>query len=250
MKKILYLAIILNGYLSFGQINIEHTYTTTTNISNEGYGFVYAFNTHQGIFYYTKEYLAGSNMITIYDSNHNFYKSINTPFGSEICLITDKLFNSDGLIEFLYVVGIHTYLMNENGELLFTWSDRWDPKLYRDNDNNYKLVVYNRSSSSSSIVRTSDVYSLGGTLSLEQQELYLDKSFKGYPNPTSNKIKISNGKYLVEETVLEIFDGNGKKVTEKKIMSGEKEIILDVSSYSNGIYIFKINGEAHKFVKN
>jgi len=38
---------------------------------------------------------------------------------------------------------------------------------------------------------------------------------------------------------------NGKNVT-----GGNNEINLDVTALSNGVYIYKLNGQTNKFIKN
>lgn len=256
--KIIFYLMMLTTTLTLGQINInhEHTYTHSGSVGdqNNNIGFTKPFITDQGLFYYSQEYDQGDK-ITIYDQYHTFYKTftiIGNNYGGTVYFVTDKLFNNDDLIEFVYVekkqYGFDTKLINENGVQLFIWSDRWLPKIFKDNDNNFKIAVYNQILSSPYTVQT-DIYALEGTLSIEQQDSYLDKSFRGYPNPSEDKITITNFKFLVEDTKIEVFNSNGQKVFEKKIRSGENEIILDTQGFSSGTYIYKINGETNKFIK-
>jgi len=71
----------------------------------------------------------------------------------------------------------------------------------------------------------------------------------GYPNPTADRIMITNPLENGENALLEVFDMNGKRIMKKNISGNETEIILDVSNLNNGTYIYKINGEANKFIK-
>jgi hypothetical protein len=247
MKKLFYLISLLIPLFSISQINIsyETTYTVTNNASNPGYGYLKAFNTHGGLYYYTRNSSAPG--IIIYDQNHNFYKSVNIN-QDYICFITDKLFNDDELIEFLIYGGTGLQLINEDGEILYTWPNRIDPALFRDNDGNYKLVVYNQQTSPP-FTAYSDVYALGGTLSVKQQDTYLENSVIGFPNPAGDKITITNRKLLPTDTLLEIFTENGQKISERHLSSSEVEVVVNISSLSTGIYVYKINGETHKFIK-
>ncbi|MFM2228988.1 MAG: hypothetical protein RL607_246 [Bacteroidota bacterium] len=247
MKRLVYFFVLL-GSMAHAQISIslEHSYVVNANINNEGYGSAYPFPTQQGLYYYTREYVANTTKVKIYNQNHVFHKEL--VFNGLIAfkLISDKLFNDDDLIEFLYVDGIHTKLMNEDGQILYTWNDRWDPMIMKDNNNNFKLILYNRGITT---IATTDIYALSGSLSLAQQEYYLNKSFIAYPNPAQESIEISNGNVVGEDTMLEVFTTQGMKVFEKKIVKGTTIITLDTSSLRSGMYIYKINGESHSFLK-
>jgi hypothetical protein len=116
----------------------------------------------------------------------------------------------------------------------------------KDNNNNFKLILYNRGITT---IATTDIYALSGSLSLAQQEYYLNKSFIAYPNPAQESIEISNGNVVGEDTMLEVFTTQGMKVFEKKIVKGTTIITLDTSSLRSGMYIYKINGESHSFLK-
>ena len=80
---------------------------------------------------------------------------------------------------------------------------------------------------------------------------------KVYPNPASDHITIETPKYLVvtntssnipattvyhqwKSTHLEVYDLSGKKIMEKEVKQSEKEIILDVSGWQRGMYVFRL----------
>jgi len=80
---------------------------------------------------------------------------------------------------------------------------------------------------------------------------------KVYPNPTSDHITIETPKYLVvtntssnipattvyhqwKSTHLEVYDLSGKKVMEREVKQAEKEIILDISGWQRGMYVFRL----------
>lgn len=179
MKKLFYGLIttfsMLN--LSFGQANFEHSYTTNHLSEDSDWetiekGLLYSFNTQNGLFYFT--FNINTNTLKFYNQSHSLTNTIILPeTPQKIHYITDKLFNNDDLIEILYTTdfnsGHNTKLINENGVLLQTFSDRPYVRLTKDNTNNFKLIVSNVSSSN--YLLTYDVYSLSGTLSSNQEDL-------------------------------------------------------------------------------
>lgn len=255
MRKIILglIATVSISTLSFGQATLEHSYTTNYLGADSSWetikkGLLYSFNTQNGINYFTLNTV--SNTITIYNQNHIFFKTVSFPeTPAKIHFITDKLFNNDDLIEILYstdfAAGSNTKLINENGVLLQTISNRPYARLTKDSSNNFKLIVSNVES----YMLNYDVYSLSGTLSLAQQDIYLKNSFVGYPNPAENTINITNKLSNGENGILEIFDTTGEKVMKKNVIGGNNEINLDITELSSGVYIYKLNGQTNRFIK-
>jgi len=118
-------------------------------LGNYKKGLLYSFNTQNGINYFTFNNVA--NTITIYNQNHILVKTVNFPeTPNKIHFITDKLFNNDDLIEILYSNNTDTKLINENGVLLQTITDRLYARLIKDNGNNFKLIISKIDNSQSS----------------------------------------------------------------------------------------------------
>jgi hypothetical protein len=258
MKKIIFglIVTIAISSFSYGQAIFEHSYSSDTVNPNR----INSFNTESGINYYTINKTL--NTISIYNSSHALTKTVNitVPANSNILniyAITDKLFNSDNLIEFIVSIYSNTdyhystTLYNENGVIIQQFgANSEDAHIVKDTNNNYKLItrggVINPSTSVTSYVF--DVYSLPGTLSVNQQSL-LSKHIVGYPNPTENDITITNNLENGENAKLEVFDTNGKKVLEKNVVGEDGELNLDVSNLSSGVYIYKLKGETNRFIK-
>lgn len=259
MKKIILglIATVSISTFSFGQATLEHSYNsnwtsgqTDWAFLNSTGGVLNAFNIESGICYYTLE-IPWDNLATsimrIYNEQHTLIKTINFPTRPrKIHFITDKLFNQDNLFEILYDDGSNLMLINENNNLIQTIQDREFARIIKTANNNYKLLVSTNSPDNTLLY---DVYSLSGTLSLSQQDVYLKDSFVGYPNPAESSINITNKLSNGENGILEIFDTNGKKVMVKNITGGSNEINLDVTELSNGVYIYKLNGQTNKFIK-
>lgn len=259
MKKIIFGLIatvsILN--LSFGQATLEHTYnsdwTSGQNdwgVLNSTGGVLNAFNIESGIYYYTLEIPwdnTSINIMRIYNEQHLLTKTINFPTRPRrIHFITDKLFNQDNLIEILYDDNTNLVLINENNNITQTIPNRQFARIIKTINNNYKLIV---SANTQNNTLLYDVYSLSGTLSVFQQDIYLKNSFIAYPNPTDSIINITNKLSNGENGVLEVFDANGKKVMQKNVTGENNEINLDVAELSNGVYIYKLNGQTNRFIK-
>ena len=248
------LLIVFFGQSTFAQINFEHSFTTSAFNTSQNTGFfLNSFNTGQATYYYTYNDSSGSapDTITLYDGNYGFYKTFSLPsaYVEKMYFITEHLFNDDDLIEFLYLTYHTLYLVNENGDVLYTWSDRWDAKLIETVDDGYKLIVFNRAGATPYPVVT-DIYALDGTLSAGQSDLYLDRNFIGFPIPVQNSLTISTGRPLSRDTVVEIFNGLGQKIITKSFRAGDENLTIDTDSLQSGAYVYRINGgEAHKFVK-
>jgi hypothetical protein len=140
-------------------------------------------------------------------------------------------------------------VLNEDGVVIQQLGNRETAFLAKTNSNNYKLItLVGTDANPSSPLETIDVYSLSGTLSVNQVGL-LSKKIKSYPNPTESIINITNPLKKNESAILSVFSENGQLVLEKKIFNNEKIISLNVSSLSNGLYMYKINDYSNKFIK-
>lgn len=72
------------------------------------------------------------------------------------------------------------------------------------------------------------------------QELSDSDKFSIYPNPASNKINIQSTMISHQTTTLEIFDLQGKKMTEKQIPVSTEEFEINVSTLQSGIYFCRL----------
>lgn len=253
IMKIKFLSIIATVFisnLSNGQITLEHNYITDGYFNYEQQ---YAFHTENSLFYYTLN--TTENKVLIYDSAHTLYKIVTLDVGAgftirKLFLPTDKLFNSNNKIEFIIISNNGSNpnkmtLFDEDGENLYEFGNRWVAQYIKIADADYKLLVGTDGISPNYY----DIYDLSGTLNINQQQSLNKNEIFGFPNPTKNKISITNNLKNGQVAVLEIFDSNGRKVIEKNIVGESGEIDLDVSQLSSGIYIYKLNGQTNKFLK-
>jgi len=249
-KKLLYLFIAISS-ISFSQ-TLEKSYTT------EGFNSKpknYAFKTENDLYYLTMN----NNEISIYNSNHTLYKTINiilpTNFElSQIYFATDKLFNSDSKIEILvgtsYNIGCcvnKILLYNEDGgNNIFDFGDKYDVDIFKDNNNNYKLLT---SAEDNNDNVSYDIYSLSGTLTVSQENFLNKQKIIGFPNPSSKTINITNPLKNSEKEKIEVYDMNGRKVLEKEIIGNGENIKLNISNLSKGVYNYRIREFGNRFMK-
>lgn len=250
-KKLLYLFIAISS-ISFGQ-TLENTYTSSGYTDNDE--IFSSFNANGETKYYTLDY--STNQVKIFSSTHDLEKTINVTLESgfemrEIHLPTDKLFNADAKIEFIVEsVKQSPYqtnytVFNEDGTNLFNFESVDTFNLIKTVQNDYKLLIYKSSGGNS---HTFSVYTLTGTLSVNQQNLLKREKITGFPNPSSKTINITNPLKNNEKEKIQVFDINGRKVLEQKIIGNGENIELDISVLSNGVYHFKIREFGNKFVK-
>ena len=77
----------------------------------------------------------------------------------------------------------------------------------------------------------------GGTFNDEIE--YPEQTFSIYPNPANNKVAITGNRYFLGETIITIFDINGKQVMNNELQN-QNTIEIDVSTLEKGMYLLKI----------
>ena len=67
-------------------------------------------------------------------------------------------------------------------------------------------------------------------------------NFEVFPNPAEEQISIKAFSLKLQETMLEVFDINGKKVLQEKtiLLQGENYKSLNISALSNGVYFIRL----------
>ena len=258
MKKIIFGLIATFGIsiVTFGQATLEHSY------SSNGWDYddnCNTFKTQNGLNYFTFD--RTDNTLKLYNSNHSLFKTVNIPVPAGYNLITvstfsDILFNSDNLIEFLVQSRVsqsiqNIILVNENGLVLQDYGNRDSAFIIKGISNDFKLVTsFDGQNSFPELTNyLFDVYSLPGTTLNTVSNINNESSFFGFPNPTENKIAITNNLESGQNATLEVFDINGKRVIQKNVTGGNSEITIDATELSSGVYIYKLNGQTNRFIK-
>ena len=191
--------------------------------------------------------------VTFYNLDYSVYKNINIniPTGAEfyqIYFATTKLFNNDDLIEFVYsykLSGSNYYkLMNENNQIIYEFEPGEFPvAAMLTSDKKFKLLTAPQNGS------YANYYSLGTTLPTGISPLSLAPAENiPYPNPAKQIIHLPYQLEQGKQASMKIFDVNGKQVTTKQIDPTFDKILLDVSSYQKGMYVYEVNGKRGKFL--
>lgn len=165
---------------------------------------------------------------------YEFDKSIEYHFGNHN-LTNTNLLNDEGALfsGFIYegnlTEGMGFVHNNINAPLYSEVTDLENPPLYL-----------------SALPTPNTVFRFSPSNSASTEEFYpIQVSL--YPNPAKEKLNISfkntiNSKY-------EICDLNGKVLINGKTLNNE-HLSIDISTFSEGIYIFKVENQIFKFIKN
>jgi hypothetical protein len=251
-NKLFYLFLTISS-IGISQ-TLEHSYISDGKDYNHRN---HAFLTENNLYYLTLD--ATNNQILIYDSTHSLYKTVivTLPSSFEIDLLlfaSDKLFNLDSKIEILIVTRNSSdeskmLLFNEDGgDNIFDFGDKRTANVFKDLDNNFKMMTSINNSSSNYLI-SYDIYSLSGTLTVSQESFLNKQKIISFPNPSSSSINITNPLKNNENEKIEVYDINGRKVLEKKITGNGENIKLDISKLSKGIYNYRVRQFGNKFVK-
>ena len=93
MKKIQLIIATIISSLSFGQITLEHTYTTQ---GFNNFPKTYSFYTDNGLFFFTIN--ATENKVLLHNSSHELYKTVSLNLGSGYTIGTLYLASNDPFI--------------------------------------------------------------------------------------------------------------------------------------------------------
>jgi len=71
---------------------------------------------------------------------------------------------------------------------------------------------------------------------------------QNYPNPAKGKTVI-NVEFSSPEAVVRVYNILGKRIEEFVVSSDKKVVIVDVSDYQEGIYLYSIEADGQKVTK-
>lgn len=274
---------LFNPSISKCQIVWEHDYPSNSggqvkfvNFQSNGEKFVrlsYPHELSQFIFY------SGTREITIYNLNHSLFKTIpltginfspDTVWaGYAVMYVSDNLFNTDPLIEFMFTVLHHvmigsnqnltfsTYVYNENLNLVFsdTIAGPWYgflefPWTY--------LPVVNTSVGTKMIINTgypdfkARVYGLPGQLATSADEQAVnvngqneDGNVNIFPNPSHDFTTVEYDLPVnIEKADLVFYDLNGKKIKSFTVDHAFHNLQLTTKDLSAGSYYCQMESDS------
>ena len=273
MKKIFLsiLGVIIWGSLSFAQVTLLHTFGSDEHFNLESataYGNTMSFGgaVYEPLDYYfcTTSYTSIPFTWRIYNSSFQLVKEITLPSSisngyapdMNVTILGKHLINTDEKIEFcvqlLYTTSQddynhpHSYIINEDGEIIYDFGI----------DNNvcfWSGGIHKVGNQLRAIAETGNgiqIYSLGGNYNPSTMVTYPQQGsfLNPYPNPSRNTISLPYTLQSGETSQLHVFNMNGQLLETFNIGSDFDKILLNVSGYPKGTYIYTYNGVSKKFV--
>lgn len=248
MKKLKLTSLFLSLFIvSTAQVTLDKKYdysTSVVKLENSGYK------------YYIMDVPNGQ--CRLYNTDHSLYKTIscNVPVGfylSDIKFLSEKLFDTDSGIELLCAYykynsaqAYYEYdskIINDDGSQITFIDGALYNYINQTSENTYKLFSYCYDFSLTPEKVWTNIYSLPGTLVSAQllNEISPDILLNAFPNPASNSIKVA---YSLPENVnqatLHLIDNSGRQVEQFIVDKHTDHLMLDVSRFQSGIYVYFI----------
>lgn len=260
-KFIIATALLLTTLISKSQINLEHSFDDSYYNKRSG---VYFFNT-ENLSYFAM-FDQQNNQLKIFNQDYSLYKIVNiaVPSGKvpeTFLFFSSNIFNADDKIEFLVswfdsedvAINYTLLLYNEDGLLLKDFGFMFGlPTICKTANNQLKLFIgreiKNNSTNPASLNVSTDVYSLPGVLSSNTTLLSNAQKLFAFPNPSKFSVSLPYKIDQNKNSIMNIFNINGKLIEKKLVDYNFDKITLDISTYSAGTYIYECNGISNRFI--
>jgi hypothetical protein len=256
LKKILFSLFIIFTFNVKGQFTLEHIYDSASVVNTclgetEQLLIVnFEVSGHQ----YVKINRCGK-VINVYNLSHALVKTISmssfpSPGGppmGDVLYLSQHLFNSDSLIEFMYI-SAYTYVYDENGALLFF--DSCAPFVHL-NFEQQQYPIYNTPNGTKMILSCNNnqakVFGLAGTLStaiqIANQNLLKASNLVSnpHPNPTNNTTtidyKIPDG---FNQGEIVFYDLQGAEIKRFKVDKTFNSLLISTTDIPAGTYYYQL----------
>jgi hypothetical protein len=252
MKKLLIILVSLSITLIMSaQIELEHNFTPSVKLTQTSL---------KGTMFYQYQYSDTiTNQLKLYGQDYSLYKIITIPrpvgYTTSIYHISDQLFDSDNLIEFICL-----YYPVREGNLNYPTKII----LYNENLNVIKdfgafngapniNIINNLNNGTKLVFDGSDctkIYSLPGSQPNNVRDLRSAYVRNAFPNPSKTIVNLPYSLQKGEVSIMRIYNLSGKLIDKKQIDSEFDKILLNVDSYQSGTYIYEYNGISKKFIVN
>jgi len=256
MKTLLISAfLVFSSIISMAQITLDKAYsfsTTLTQLATDEYA------------YFLMD--VPLKQCRIYNTSHVLIKTITitVPSGyylSDIKFVTRHLFNSDDLIEILYIyekyVPTATWyyydyglgVINENGIQLLTLVNGAFAEVKKEGNAN-KLLTYTYTYNLTGLYYdvATNIYSLGGTATYIPMNKIENEIV--FPNPTDGKISISTASLPdFFQGEFKLFNTSGQQVLSVPVVKGE-EPVISVGQLPAGAYIYSLGDKKIQLQSN
>lgn len=181
---------------------------------------------------------------SIYSLDHTLIKTIplapiDSGYSYTFYHLSKTLINDDQKYELIYNsqnnTGFAVNVINDDGTLLFHEPGAWGVSLFNTDAGAKMILSY---VDDQTFVK---VYSLYGKV-LKAEELNSFSETNLFPNPSFGKVEIEYSVPSGEsDLTLTIYTLDTKFIRDYPISSNEKRIIIDVSGFRAGIYLYRIH---------
>jgi hypothetical protein len=288
MKKSLLSTLVacLLGLSSYAQITLEHTFNLNSYFVQNSSGnnqltsdeVIFSQYLSSGLKYFKINY--NLSTIEVYNSDYSFYKNILLPHDSALngvmhnWYFTDKLFNLDDNIEYIYTYynyngsGYEFKIYDDNANLIFSadkcypiaWDQHFSLNTYSDFiffseiDSTFKLGLreYDITNTSTNV----KIYSLPGTLpwnmfrngniSGTPQQDNASSEMRIFPNPSQNTNSILLPKGIKSGEVI-VFNQFGQEVKRLTIPQNTEKIDINNTQLPSGTYFYQLQSSDKRF---
>jgi hypothetical protein len=230
--------------MAFAQITLEKTYTYSTTVGELSSG---------EYVYYLMDVPLGQ--CRIYNTNHILTKTINLsiPSGyylSDLRFVSRNLFNTDNLIELLYVyekyvtttsAAYYQYglaVVNENGTQLLTLNDGAYAEVQSIGTSTRLLAYTYKYNTLGYYDVTTNIYLLGGS-STAVLPRGTDE-IKVYPNPAEGIFHVKTSGNLYRNATFTLRNMSGNNVATLPL-SGDDCLDVPVSEFAAGTYLWNVS---------
>lgn len=278
MKKAFYTTLLVITFglsqISNAQITLEHTFANERVSFNIGIvdGELNCFQdaaTYPENGYYYSEIVNNSYRIKTYNAdysvNSNQTYTFTPPTGYQVSSVaaSKKLFNDDDNYEFIVTfyktnpVGYdndsyRVALYDVNGSVLKNFGSGCYVYVYPMLfivDNHYKLLVYRSLyDAGNNNLTSTEIYAVPGDPSAGVTGATVPNPITPYPNPASTTISLPYNLRQGVASEMHIFDDSGKLIETKQIDAVFDKILLNVSNYAKGVYLYEVDGVSSRFV--
>lgn len=259
------------GGLSFAQVTLLHTFGPDEHFNLENASAYENTLSFGGAIYEPLDYYFCTTSYTsipftwrIYNSSFQLVKEITLPSSITngyapdmgVTILGKHLINTDEKIEFFVQLPYttsqddyehpHSYIINEDGEIVYDFGiDNyvwfWSGGIHKVGNQLRAIAESNNGI---------QIYSLGGNYNPSTMVTYPQPivSPNPYPNPSRNTISLPYMLQPGETSQLRVFNMNGQLLETFNIGSDFDKVLLNVSGYPKGTYIYTYNGISKKFV--
>ncbi len=245
---ILIVSLMMVGINLLAQPVFEMTYTESANI---------CYLESKGQVYFTMDVI--NKQCLIYTMDHSFYKSIDLPtpegyYLSDIQYVSENLFNSDDLVELVYIYSkyvpttgsyyytFETKLINENGTVLETFPGAGLTSVIETIENGKIFLVYEYNYSVIPYRTYTHVYSLPASETKSAEFSRITPALANpYPNPANHQVLIPvELPSDISSAQLVFYNLNGQKILSYPVSGSDEHILLPTRQMDPGTYLYSL----------